>query len=52
MNKKVGHWAKNINAMKWTKPEEFENLIKMAENEKQTALINNMCQRQFTTTQF
>ena len=26
------HWAKNVNAMKYIKPEEFGNLIKMAEH--------------------
>ena len=33
-----GQWAKNINAMEWTKQEEFENLTKIAEHEQQTSL--------------
>ena len=35
-----GHWTKNINAMEWIKPEESENLSKMAENHQRTSLKN------------
>ena len=31
--KSGSHWAKNINAITWVKPEEFKNLTKMAEHE-------------------
>ena len=35
--KSGGHWAKNINAKKWIKPEEYENLTIITEYKQQTS---------------
>ena len=44
MKRKVGvSVQKNINTMKWIKPEEFENLTKMIEHEQRTSLSLNIC---------